>query len=406
MIRLLCFPLCLLLALPVQATSYFVDRLHGDDSNNGLSPISAWQSLDHTARQRLQPGDRVLLRRGERWHERFELQGTGNTEQPIQLASYGQGQLPQIEGLDLRGSHLQVDELEINADQQPADALSIRQSSHIILRDMEVHNGIRDGIDIEDSQDILVSGLLIHHFLAGSFTEQHDAHGIVASNTQQLTIEYTEIHHTSGDSFQSDPKREAGKISNDIVIRNSHFWTGPLQEDFNSGWKATAQLAESERQYPGENAIDTKVVKDNWSNAPRLRLTIDGLRVHGWKADAYIANKAVFNLKEQIQANLNNIEVYDSEIAFRLRGNRGNALVSIENAHIYQCQTGIRAEDGLQGLKVENSIFGPQLKESVNAIGKVTRNNADSWSFTGNVFYGSIPEIVRGRDNLEVSTQL
>ncbi|MBR9910189.1 MAG: right-handed parallel beta-helix repeat-containing protein [Gammaproteobacteria bacterium] len=305
----------------------------------------------------------------------------------------------QIGGLEISGDYLSIQHLTIDRNKEKRDAIRIRNARHISLQHLTVRNGAADGVDIQDSQDIWIQNLLIHHFLAGSFEQQKDAHGIAASNTQRLTIANTEIHQTSGDSFQADPARAPDAMSNDIVIKDSYFWTGPLAEDFNAGWRATAHLPVSQRQYPGENAIDTKVVKNNWENTTRMRLTIDGLRAHGWKADAYITNKAVFNLKEKIDIRLNNIEVYDCEMAFRLRGNRGNAQVSINNAKIYQCGAGIRAEDGLQGLVVKNSVFGVGLKKALISVGTTTRQAQPSWTFQNNVFHGAVPKVLRGNNN-------
>ena len=53
--------------------------------------------------------------------------------------------------------------------------------------------------------------------------------------------------------------------------------------------------------------------------------------------------------------------VYDSEIAFRLRGTRGNVNVTIINTEIHDCQKAIRAEDTLSNLKVYHSTFGDAI---------------------------------------------
>ena len=60
-------------------------------------------------------------------------------------------------------------------------------------------------IDAADADNLLIENCHIHHFLKGSFNQQADAHGIVVTGTQGVTIRNTEIHHVSGDSFQADP---------------------------------------------------------------------------------------------------------------------------------------------------------------------------------------------------------
>lgn len=382
------------------SAQYFVDSLYGSDRNIGSSLLSPWRTLKRASQQHLKPGDQLLLRSADRWPETLRLSSQGNAQNPIVISTFAGSSPAQIETLEIsRGAFVTISNLVIDPNQQPNDAVLIKHSKHLRLEQLELRNGIKDGIDIQDSEDIEIIDLYIHHFLAGSFKQQKDAHGIVASNTQRLSIISTEIHHTSGDSFQADPARVAHKMSNDIVIRDSHFWTSPLSKDFNSGWQATADLPENQRQYPGENAIDTKVVQNNWENAPRMRLNIDGLLAHGWKADGYISNKAVFNLKEKIDISLNNVTVYDCEIAFRLRGNRGNALVRIDNVQIDQCDTGIRAEDGLQGLKVTRSTFGNHLKQDLVVVGRDTRQSRAGWSFENNLFFNKIPQFLKGGNN-------
>lgn len=50
-------------------TTYFVDAENGDDSNNGASPSTAWQTAAHAfqgmAERRYGPGDRILFTRGQ-----------------------------------------------------------------------------------------------------------------------------------------------------------------------------------------------------------------------------------------------------------------------------------------------------------------------------------------------------
>ena len=397
--RVLGLGLFLALSCPLQATNYYIDSELGSNFNSGTSPWEAWKSPFRVRFKEFEPGDKLFLRSGDRWTGTLKISGEGEAEFPIEVSAYGEENRPWIGGLDVEGEYILVQDLIIDADQDNRDAVRIEHSKHITLRRLEIRNGKADGIDIQNSQDILLSELLIHHFLAGSFENQLDAHGVGASNTQRLTIEFTEIHHTSGDSLQVDADRNAEKMSNDIIIRDSHFWTSPLEKDFNSGWRATAHKSAEERQYPGENAIDTKVVKENWEAAPRMRLTIDNLRAHGWRADAYIANKAIFNLKEKIDATLNNIEVFDCEIAFRLRGKKGDPFIRIHNSKIYDCKVGIRAEDGLEDLTVTHTFFGEGLKMSINEVGKNTRRATKGWTFTNNLFHKKVPVRQRNDSN-------
>ena len=57
---------------------------------------------------------------------------------------------------------------------------------------------------------------------------------------------------------------------------------------------------------------------------------------HGFR-NGFITNMAAFNLKEHVDVTVERVTVYDSEIAFRLRGRcgTGGAWVAIQNAVVY-----------------------------------------------------------------------
>ena len=95
------------------------------------------------------------------------------------------------------------------------------------------------------------------------FWQQIFGHGIVATSQVNLNIRNTEIYFCSGDCFQTDPNRGL-PLWDSTFITDCHFWTGPLEEDFNL-WNAG--------ETPGENAIDTKVgqyVLNGNGRPPRL----------------------------------------------------------------------------------------------------------------------------------------
>ncbi len=101
LLRLLLF--CSLIVLIVGAkfavaADYHVDADAGDDHSSGLTPAQAWKSLDPVNARVFQPGDRILLKSGTRYVGQLAPRGSGSTTQPIELASYGQGNPPRIDG--------------------------------------------------------------------------------------------------------------------------------------------------------------------------------------------------------------------------------------------------------------------------------------------------------------------
>src|SRR5215831_1703129 len=77
------------------AATYFADSVHGNDSNSGLSPSSAWQTIGHVNQTSFLPGDSILLQRGCIWQGTgFKATGNGSVQSPITLADYGDPRLP------------------------------------------------------------------------------------------------------------------------------------------------------------------------------------------------------------------------------------------------------------------------------------------------------------------------
>lgn len=86
--------LCLLsLALsPLTATNYYIDATNGDDGNDGLTPATAWQTLQSILAVTFNPapGDSILLKRGEVWrNDPLQALFVSTAEAPLVFSNYG-----------------------------------------------------------------------------------------------------------------------------------------------------------------------------------------------------------------------------------------------------------------------------------------------------------------------------
>ncbi len=91
-----------------KGTVYYVDNSNTgcsgapcSDSNTGMTPNTAWRTLSHVQSMlsRLHPDDGVLFKRGDVWHEEFDLNDVhGSPGHQITLGNYGSGALPVIDG--------------------------------------------------------------------------------------------------------------------------------------------------------------------------------------------------------------------------------------------------------------------------------------------------------------------
>jgi hypothetical protein len=80
------------------ATTYYVSSSTGNDSNNGTSGATAWQTIAHVNGQAFQPGDSILFKRGDVWNESLVPPSSGSSGTPIAFDAYGTGAAPNLTG--------------------------------------------------------------------------------------------------------------------------------------------------------------------------------------------------------------------------------------------------------------------------------------------------------------------
>ncbi len=69
--------------------SYYISSSTGNDANDAKTEKTAWKSFENLKDVVLQPGDKVLLKRGDEWNERLEIYGGGSTKCRALVSSYG-----------------------------------------------------------------------------------------------------------------------------------------------------------------------------------------------------------------------------------------------------------------------------------------------------------------------------
>lgn len=92
--------LLFLYSVVAQGTDYYVSN-SGNDNNAGTSPALAWKTLSkvQSEAENLQPGDRVLFRKGDTFYGQFILKDVQGTEHNfIVIGAYGSGANPVLDG--------------------------------------------------------------------------------------------------------------------------------------------------------------------------------------------------------------------------------------------------------------------------------------------------------------------
>jgi hypothetical protein len=144
------------LSIPLHATTYYVDSLHGNDADPGTSPSHPWKSLEKVNGSSFLPGDRILLHAGARWEGGLTLTSSGRSGAPICIDRYGDGPLPRIDGdgsventLTLENvEQVEVRHLELtNHGEMPAvrravliAAKDFGTAHHVVVADLYIHD--------------------------------------------------------------------------------------------------------------------------------------------------------------------------------------------------------------------------------------------------------------------------
>ena len=290
-----------------------------------------------------QPGDAIAVAPGT-FNERIQSVRGGTQAAPIRLfAVKGRGSSIVTNAgrvLTIAHPHLIVDGLVLDGQFGRDDVVRVSSAgTGFTLRNAEVRRTTYDAVDLGAVTDVVIENSLIHDALNAA-NGRTDAHGIVGGAVRRLTIRNTEVHTFSGDAVQVDSGRSSPGWT-DVVIEGCRFWLAPLPSATN-GFPAGI--------VPGENAVDTKAS----ASFARARLVIRNTEAHGFR-NGLIGNMAAFNLKEHIDATLDGVTVFDSQIAFRLRA---PAIVRVQNAVIHSVETGVRYEENISNLRIWNTTFG------------------------------------------------
>jgi parallel beta-helix repeat protein len=85
------------------ATTYYVSSSSGSDARDGRAPDRAWKHLwkiymKSISRIPFQPGDNILLKRGDQWDGQICLQANGLPQTPVTISAYGDGPKPLLNG--------------------------------------------------------------------------------------------------------------------------------------------------------------------------------------------------------------------------------------------------------------------------------------------------------------------
>lgn len=321
------------------AQDFYVDATAGPGGSGSMgSPfVEIQQALDVAA-----AGDVIHVLPGSYAPIATVVDGTGAAPITVQGEPAGDA-VVQASGTALEAHHEYhtFQGLVLDGGYGAADAVDADGANFLELFDVEVRRAGGDCIDLHTVEGVLIANSRIHHCVADDAGVAVDAHGITGDSVFGLELRDTEVYLFSGDAVQLSPPRLPW---DDLLIRRCVLWSGALDED--AGGLPSGTVI-------GENALDTKVGAELDGQGSPPSVEVEDTVVYGFRD--FISNQAAFNLKEDVDVRVNRVTVYDSELAFRLRG---PALVRVQNAVVHSVDAAVRYEDGLSGAAILASTFG------------------------------------------------
>ncbi len=93
LVSLICLTWIWATCLVAGAATYYVDATNGNDNNPGTY-TSPWKTAAKVSNSSFSPGDQILFKRGETWHEGLWLKWSGTADNPITIGAYGDTNAP------------------------------------------------------------------------------------------------------------------------------------------------------------------------------------------------------------------------------------------------------------------------------------------------------------------------
>ena len=201
----------------VSGKRYFISSSQGSDENTG-SLEAPWKTLAKISSTKLEPGDGVYFRKGDRFEGHFVVNGSGTDLEPITITSYGSGPKAIITG--------EVGEAD-GGDFQ--EAILVENNDNITFKDLEIQNervSSRAGVQDADGYGILVLNTgdrVMKNFLFQQMTFRNIyAPKPILKDAGEDAFNGLEV---SALTFLTKQNRVAGEEKNisDVVVEDCYF---------------------------------------------------------------------------------------------------------------------------------------------------------------------------------------
>ena len=128
-----------------KSITYYVSSVRGNDKNDGLTQETPFRTLHQIMETELGAGDRILLERGSVFENQYlHIRSRGEKENVIEIASYGEGNLPCIcangTGIWYQDYGTQLDSPAHVCRGNVSSAILLYDAEYIWIHDLEITN--------------------------------------------------------------------------------------------------------------------------------------------------------------------------------------------------------------------------------------------------------------------------
>lgn len=421
-----------LTAVHASPQTYYVSSSIGNDTNDGLSPGTAWKSLNKISSMTFSAGDMILLKRGDTWAgEGLSLNGNGSSTNWITLSAYGTGDKPKITPYVSQTAIPAPDPANVAAN-GIIYAIKLQDAAGWKITGLEIGfaksgivylntvSGSRDGLWIEDcyihditkwpmtpypSADNRAAELQIMPYSVGIYTYRQAGERLQNVTVKNTTIERTdgplEIRHADNISIDSlnaaDSYREGvqltginydypgttiGSMTNSVILRsglNGMAW-------------GTAGL-----QFNAVHNFTVDNVEVGFTQAPN---GVDGVGIdfEGLNKNVTVKNSLIHdNADEAVMIYRNPIwsgGVENSNTSLFDNVFRNNGIGSDGNPHAAFITQQYNLTNG--GTISGNTIIKTNRNQSLNMIFEQSPQYTDGWPAGGYTISDNIEKLSNG----------
>ena len=368
----------------ILAAEYYISS-SGDDSADGLSPATSFRTIDKVNELRLQPGDKLLFKSGDRFVGTLRVKSSGDKDNPVIVTSYGGDEQPVFSGsMAITGIKSLGGNLYEAPCTKPVENLFLNGKLMIIAR--EPNSGFftmeGGGIDYLVDTDLklprkVIEGARVRLRSTDWSYEYRNAVGF-----SDYTIKFDSmLFHTSfknyyckaGYGYYLDNKKEF------LDIPNEWYWSEKDKKVY-----FISNVEPDKMQLRGSYVENGVVLAENVSNVRFQGIKIEdytgnGIQAEGLNNDVQITNCSVVNIgvvgiffkNRGVNLVISNNELRD------ITGS-GIRLIAAQNSFVENNRVkniGLIAGYGVNSINGAIGVSIESVEELGNRYEQITRNN-------------------------------